>query len=83
MEAREMTVTRDELAREMAKEAGWLDSGAHAIVACSTVAMLHVERARAEALEEAAAVAEYHGDWAIAQDIIALKDKDGARDVGG
>jgi hypothetical protein len=33
-------------------------------------------------LEEAAAVAEYHGDWAIAQDIIALKDKDGARDVG-
>jgi hypothetical protein len=32
------------------------------------------EAARAEALEEAAAVAEYHGDWAIAQDITAMKD---------
>jgi hypothetical protein len=44
------TVTdRDALAREMAKEAGWVDSGSHAIVACSTVAMHYVAAARAEA----------------------------------
>jgi hypothetical protein len=34
----------------------------------------HIANARAEALEEAAAVAEYHGDWAIAQEITTLKD---------